>query len=244
MVAAVSSLVEAQQAGKKTPQIGYLGAVSSGANLVRVAAFHDALSEAGYRERENIIVEYRYTDGKPERLAILAAELVALKVDVIVSEGPSVTRRVKQATDTIPIVMTKLSRVTVLGTSTEPGNAQALRQAQLAAEAFNLQVQYIDVRDRNEIETAFQAATKQRSDAVFLLTGSIFVSQRRQIAGFAIKNRLPTISYRPDFVEDGGLISYSPSLTDLSRRPQPTWTRSSKGQSPPTCQLSSRLSLS
>jgi putative ABC transport system substrate-binding protein len=256
-----ASLSQAQEA-KKKPRIGYLGAISSAANLSRLEAFRQGLREAGYVEGENIIIEYRYAEGNFNRLSALAADLVASNVEVIVTGGASVTRRVKQVTNTIPIVMTndndpvgngfvaslakpggnvtglatltadlsgkrlellkeivlKLSRVAVLGTSTEPGNGQALKEIELAGAAFNLEIQYIDILDRRHIEAAFQTATKKRADAVFLLTGPIFVSQRKQIAEFGRKSRLATISYRPDFVEDGGLVSYAPSLTDLSRR--------------------------
>ena len=120
----------------------------------------------------------------------------------------------------------------VLGTSTEPGNAQALKETELAAAAFHVQMRYIDVLDRKHVETAFQAASNAPADAVLLLTGPIFVSQRRQIAEYAVKSRLATIAYRPDFVEDGGLISYAPSLTDLSRRAAHYVDRILKGAKP------------
>ena len=129
-------------------------------------------------------------------------------------------------------IIPKLSRVAVLGTSTEPGNAQALKETELAAAAFHVQMRYIDVLDRKHVETAFQAASNAPADAVLLLTGPIFVSQRRQIAEYAVKSRLATIAYRPDFVEDGGLISYAPSLTDLSRRAAHYVDRILKGAKP------------
>ena len=261
LTALLLTIAEAQQANK-VPRIGYVGAVSSAANLARVEAFRQGLRDAAYFEGKNIIVEYRFAQGKFDRLPALAAELVGLQVEAIVTGGASVTRRVKQATNTIPIVMTndndpvgngfvtslarpggnitglatltadlsgkrlellkeiipKLSRVAVLGISSEPGNAKALKETELAGAAFNVQIQYIDVLNQKDIETAFRTADDKRADAVFLLTGPIFVSHRTQIARFAVKSRLPTISYRSDFVEDGGLISYAPSLTDLSRR--------------------------
>jgi len=115
-------------------------------------------------------------------------------------------------------IIPKLSRVAVFGTSTEPGNTEALKETELAARAFNVKIQYVDVLERKDIEAAFQAAGNANAEAVFVLTGPVFVSQRKRLAEFASKSHLPAIYYRSDFVEDGGLISYSPSLTDLSRR--------------------------
>ena len=69
-------------------------------------AFRQGLRELGYVEGKNIVIESRYADGKLDRLPALAAELVRLKVDVIVTGGRAVTRAAKEATSTIPIVMT------------------------------------------------------------------------------------------------------------------------------------------
>ena len=75
------------------------------ANSGRVEGFRQGLRELGYTEGENIVIEPRWADGKLDRLPLLAAELVRLKVDAIVSAGPTVTRVAKQAIATIPIVM-------------------------------------------------------------------------------------------------------------------------------------------
>ena len=168
---AVAVIAEAQQP-KKVPRIGYLTATSPSAIAARIEAFRQGLRELGYVEGKNIVIEWRYAEGKLDRLPALAAELVRLKVDVIVTAGPAATRAAKEATATIPIVMAqdsdpvgngfvaslarpggnitglstlapeisgkrlellkeivpKLSRVAVLGTSTNPGNAQALKE--------------------------------------------------------------------------------------------------------------------
>jgi putative tryptophan/tyrosine transport system substrate-binding protein len=151
------------------PRIGYLNATAPSAVSARVEAFREGLRELGYVEGRTIVVEYRFADGKPERLPALAAELVRVKVDIIVTAGPIPTRAAKEATSTIPIVMVydddpvgngfvaslahpsgnitglsalapelsgkrlellreivpKLSRVAVLGTSTQPGYTQS-----------------------------------------------------------------------------------------------------------------------
>jgi putative ABC transport system substrate-binding protein len=82
-----------------------MSVLSSSALPTRTQAFRQGLSELGYVEGKNIVVEYRWADGKPERLAEAAAELERLKVDLFVSAGPSATRVIKAATKTTPIVM-------------------------------------------------------------------------------------------------------------------------------------------
>jgi putative ABC transport system substrate-binding protein len=99
-----NSLAEAQQP-IKTPRIAYLGGASFAASSARIEAFRQGLRELGYVEGKNIVIEWRFAEGKPDRLPALAAELVRLKVDVIVSAAPPGTRAAKQATATIPIVM-------------------------------------------------------------------------------------------------------------------------------------------
>jgi putative ABC transport system substrate-binding protein len=104
MLFALCASAEAQQP-RKIPQVGFLsmGSVASMAN--RVDAFRRGLREQGYIEGQNIHVEYRYAEGDQNRLREFAAELVNLKVDVIVTGGTISTRSAKQATNTIPIIM-------------------------------------------------------------------------------------------------------------------------------------------
>jgi putative ABC transport system substrate-binding protein len=98
--------VQAQQP-KKVPRIGYLAFATGSVNPLREDAFRQGLRELGYIEGKNIFIDYRYGEQKLDRLTALAAELVRLKVDVIVTRGPAPTRAAKGATDTIPIVMTQ-----------------------------------------------------------------------------------------------------------------------------------------
>jgi len=258
---ALSTLAQVQQS-KKVSRILYLTGSSLSANQFRIEAFRQGLRELGYIEGKNIVIEYRSSEGKLDRTPALAAELVRLKVDVIVSAGPQITSAAKEATVTIPIVMTldtdpvgsgfvaslarpggnitglstlapeisgkqlellketvpKLSRVAVFGTSTIAGNARALRETELAAGAFGVQLQYRDVLSPKDIETAFRAASKERADAVLVLTSPVLNSHRRQLANLAANNRLPAIYAREEYVEDGGLMSYGVSATDLDRR--------------------------
>ena len=100
---------EAQQAAK-TARLGYLG--GSVSNKPNHDAFLQGLRDLGYVEGRNVVVEYRDTEGKHERLPVLAAELVALKVDVVVAPATAFALAAKQATSTIPIVFVSLDAVT------------------------------------------------------------------------------------------------------------------------------------
>ena len=91
-------------AGGESPTGGFLGTASPSAVLARVEAFRQGLRELGYVEGKSILIEYRWA-GKLDRMPDLAAELVCLKVDVIMTPGPAATRPAKEATSTIPIVM-------------------------------------------------------------------------------------------------------------------------------------------
>jgi ABC-type uncharacterized transport system substrate-binding protein len=253
--------VRAQQPAR-IPRIGYLDAVSLTANPARIEAFRQGLRKLGYVERKNMFIEWRSADGKLDRLPALTAELLDLNVDIIVSGGRSVTRAAKEATSTIPIIMTqdsdpvangfvtslarpggnitglstlapelsgkrlelmkeiipKLSRVAVFGSSTTPDNAQSLREVELAARTLKVELQNLDILDPRNIDAAFRSAINGRADAVMVLTGAVFDSRRREIVDLARQNRLPAIYYKAEFVEDGGLMTYGTSWTDLSRR--------------------------
>ena len=102
---AVAVIAEAQQP-KKVPRIGYLSSLDPATESARAEAIRLALRELGYIEGQNIAIEYRYAEGKLDRFPELAAELVRLKVDIIVAAGGDrLIRAAKNATKTIPIVM-------------------------------------------------------------------------------------------------------------------------------------------
>ena len=116
-------------------------------------------------------------------------------------------------------IVSNFSRVAVVGTSTQPGNAQMLSEVELAAGALGVKLQYLDVVSPKDVETAFRAAGKGRADAVlFQVPGPFATSQRPQIAELAVKSRLTVIYDRVEYVEAGGLMSYGVSYTDLDRR--------------------------
>ena len=102
---AVAVIAEAQQA-KKVPRIGYLAAACPDTQSARTEAFRQGLRDLGYIEGQNIAIEYRCAEGKPDRLPDLAAELIQLKLDLVVTAGNEATQAAKNATGTIPLVTT------------------------------------------------------------------------------------------------------------------------------------------
>jgi ABC-type uncharacterized transport system substrate-binding protein len=228
-------------------------------------------------EGKNIVIEWRFAEGQTDRLPALVAELVRLKVDIIIAGGGRVTQHAKAATSTIPIVMAqaddpvatglvaslalpggnitglstlspelsgkrldllkevvpKLSRVAVLGTSNDSGNAPALGETKRAAVALGITLQYEDVLSFKDVENAFHAAIKGRADAVlWLVAGDIGGGHQSQVAELAIKSRRPTIYERPNFVTAGGLMFYGVNVLDLDRRAATYVDKTLKGAKP------------
>jgi ABC-type uncharacterized transport system substrate-binding protein len=261
MLFALCLPAQAQQP-TKIPRIGFLIARSPSANADRIKAFRQGLRELGYVEGKNIVIEWRFWEGKADRLPALAAELVRLKVDIIVTGGATNTRAAKEATSTIPIVMTqagdpvesgfvaslarpggnitglstlapelsgkrqevlkeivpRLSRVAVLGTSTQPGHAPSLKETELAAGALGVKLQYLDVLGPKDVDTAFRAASKGHTEAVLVLAGPVLGTHRTQILDLAVKSRLPAIYPQTEYTEAGGLVYYGANTPDLDRR--------------------------
>src|SRR5437764_12393092 len=106
---------DAQQAGK-VPRIGFLGVTSPSDRPSHLDAFRQRLRELGWVEGQNIVIDYRYAEGRVDRLPDLAAELVRLKVYLIASLGTQGVTAAKNATETIPIGMIVVSVLVVSGT--------------------------------------------------------------------------------------------------------------------------------
>jgi putative ABC transport system substrate-binding protein len=254
--------LSAQQPGK-IARVGFLTGASLSSQFARNEAFRQGLRELGYIEGKNIVIEWRSYEGKEALRPALAAELVHLKVDVIVAGGSGDIRAAKKATSTIPIVMLaggdavasgfvaslarpsgnitglstlrpelsgkrlellketvpRLARVAFIASTGNEDFSQELKEIELAAGAFGLKLQHLNIKSTKDIETAFQAANKGRAGAVlFRVAGPYGASQRPQIAEFAVKSRLPTIYESAAYVEAGGLMSYGVDVTDVARR--------------------------
>jgi putative tryptophan/tyrosine transport system substrate-binding protein len=254
---------QAQQPGK-IPRIAYLagrGDPSTPDPLIE--AFRQGLRDLGYVEGKNIVVEYRYAEGKLDRIPSLVAELVQLKVDVLVSPALPAIRAAKQATKTIPIVMltnvdpvatgivdslarpggnitglarfmTELSgkrlellqeavpgivRIGVLWDADDPDAAIAFKEYGASSPALKIQLQSLEVRGPNaDLEGAFQAAAKGRARALITVRNPFLLRYPKRIAELAIKTRLPSMYEGSDFVEAGGLMSYTASDAENFRR--------------------------
>ncbi len=259
------AMAEAQQP-KKVPRIGYLSPVDPASESTRSEVIRLGLRERGYIEGQNIAFEYRYAEGKQDRYPDLAAELVHLKVDIIVvAGGTRQTRAAKNATKTIPIVMVglgsdpveaglieslahpggnvtgvtnltrelggkrlellkeavpKLARVAVLFDPANPPNVLEVKKVlPVAARALKLTIQPWEVRDSDGFEKVFAALNKQRPDGLYVPGGGPLMSTNlKRIVGFALKSRLPSTYYDREFVDAGGLMSYTADTADSYRR--------------------------
>ena len=254
---------EAQQP-KKIPLIGYLSSADPASDSTRFETIKLALRERGYIEGQSIAIESRYAEGKRDRLPELAAELVRLKVDIIVvAGGDGPIRAAKNATKTIPIVMggtgpdpvkagfieslarpggnitgvtnlgrelggkrlelfkeavPKIARVAVLYDPTNPPSVIEVKEVlPVAARALKLTLQPWELRSADGFETVSASLNKQRPDGLYVSAGPLMNANKKRIADFALKNRLPSMGNR-EFVEAGGLMSYAADQADSYKR--------------------------
>ena len=116
-------------------------------------------------------------------------------------------------------IVPKLSRVAVLGTSTVPGHSQMMREIERAAKAFNVELQFRDILDsKSMVDLHCELQARGVLTLTSRLQSPIVFSQRAQILDLAVKNRLPAMYFHTEYVEAGGLMSYSANLNDLARR--------------------------
>ena len=274
----VGALAEAQQP-TKVPRIGYLSNSSPARESARAEPIRLALRERGYIEGQNIATEYRYAEGKIDRFAELATELVRLKVDIIVvAGGPLWVRAAMNATKTIPIVMMgqgpdpvaagfieslarpggnvtgitnlstelagkrlellkeavpKLARVAVLYDPAAPASVIEVKEVlPPAARALKLTIQPWEVRSADDFEKVFASLNKQRPDGLYVLTSPLMRTNAKQIAGFALKSRLPSMYASREFVDAGGLMSYAADQAENYQRVAHYIDRILKGAKP------------
>jgi putative ABC transport system substrate-binding protein len=250
----------AQQTGK----VFRVGVLNAGTGTPKPLAdvSREAFEKLGWFEGKNITFERRYAANHPDRLPELAAELVGLKVDLIMAGGTLAPLAAKQATTTIPIVMTtagdpvgsglvsnlarpeanitglsfmspdlagkrlqllrevvpRVARVAVLWDAANPYPAREFKETQRAAQTLGIEVQSLEVRGPDEFAGAFEAAKRQQPDALFAIGDPLISEFRRQIVDFASAQRLPAAYPLREYAEDGGLMSYGASISDLVRR--------------------------
>jgi putative ABC transport system substrate-binding protein len=115
-------------------------------------------------------------------------------------------------------VLPKLSRLAVLGSSIRPGNAQALKETELAAKAFRVRLQYLDITTSSDIDTGLRAARDGHAEALLVFAAPAIRNLQKQVVEHAVKYRLPAIYERAEYITDGGLMSYGASMTGNFRR--------------------------
>lgn len=268
MVLALAPLAGCMSSGSprqpppKPARIGVLTPGSPGPSVYR-DAFLDGLREHGYLEGQNIVIEYRYAEGRLERFAGLAGELVALPVDaILVLGGTPEVGAVKDVTTTIPIVFVaagdpvqsglvaslarpggnvtglstmaaglagkrlerlqeavpEIAHVAVLWNVANAAKARELSEAQAAAHVLGIRLQSLAVREPNDLESAFQAASMEGAEGLFVLNDPLMFTSRLRIVNLATESRLPAMYENREFVLDGGLMAYGPSFTAALRR--------------------------
>ena len=269
---AFTVLAEAQQT-KKISHIGFLATNNLKNNL---GALRQGLRELGYVEGKNFTIEYRSADGKFDQLPALAAELVRLKVDVIVTQGTPAAVAAQNAIKTIPIIISggtdpvatglvpslarpggnitgvtimneelvgkrlellketsaKVSRLGVLWNSANLSGVVQFKQTQSAAQELGLPLQSLDVQTVSDLQGAFDAVTKSGVNGLVLLATVPITTHLKLVADLAVKNRLPSIYERSDFVEAGGLMSYGPNVSDMPHRAAKYVDKVLKGANP------------
>jgi putative ABC transport system substrate-binding protein len=112
----------------------------------------------------------------------------------------------------------RLSRLAVIGDATVPNTAQLIVETKRAGEAIGVQIVHLEVRTFEDAEAVFRDATKARAEAALVLPGAVLGTKRNQVAALAVKSRLTAIYPRAEYVDDGGLMTYSANNLELFRR--------------------------
>jgi len=274
-VAAGWPLVARAQPAGKIYRIGFLGVTSRAEYRGQVDALQTGLRQLGYEEGNNVVFEYRWAEGRYDRLLGLAVELVTLKVDVLVAHSTPGARAAKQATSTIPIVVCavadpvdvglvaslarpggnltgltfflaeicakrvelikeaipNLTRVAVI---INPGNVShsiVLELMQQTAAALGVELVPVEVKTHDDIAAAIAGVATRSASALVAIEDPLVISNARQIADFALQNRLPLIGFKPQ-AEASALMEYGPDFLDLFYRAATLVDKILKGTSP------------
>ena len=217
----------------KLPTVGFLGSYSMATGSEWTAAFVQRMREHGWTEGRTVMIEYRWAEGRSERIAEIASELVRLEVDVIVTAGTESVVALKRATSAIPIVfasagdpvgtglVASLARpggnVTGVANIGSPIGIVEMGQVQAAAHKLHLEVVPAGIRRVDDIAPAIEAL-KGRADGLYVVTEPLVNTNRIRLNALALDARLPTIHGYREYVETGGLMSYGANFADLWRR--------------------------
>jgi putative tryptophan/tyrosine transport system substrate-binding protein len=261
------------RSGQRVPHVGILNYAAAQDSLV--GEFRSALRELGRVEGPGLAITYRWADGQLERLPLLATELVATNVDVLIALGPA-SWAAKRATSTIPIVMafsgdpvgngvvtnlarpggnitgfsymstdlaakrldmlyrafSKNARLGILYNPGEPATELEMRETEAAARTIGVALVPLATRDPENLEMLFEAAVRERVDAVTVFTHGFAVLNRARIIEQAARQRLPAMYGWREFVSDGGLMSYGPNVPEMVRKAANYVDRILKGEKP------------
>jgi putative ABC transport system substrate-binding protein len=255
-------------------RIGMLETTSEALNAANMGAFRRSLSGLGYVEHQNYTIEYRSADGRTDRFAALASELLRLGSDVIVARGTPATLAARDASAIVPIVMTstaqpfaivkslmrpegnvtglsseisylsskrlellsellpRLERVGIMNDGRSPPLSVTLREIEKAAQALNVKLKLLDIRNPEDIRAGFVAARSEHFDAIMVSTETITQANRKLIAELATEYRIPAVYSSKEFVEAGGLIAFGVNYPDLYRRAATYVDKIFKGMKP------------
>ena len=186
MLFALCVSAEAQQL-KKVPRIGYLSSGSPSTNLGYLQAFLQGLRELGYVEGKNVLIEYKWAEGRFERMPELAEELVRLKVDIIIAPNSAIARAAKKATSTIPIVMANAGNPfgegLVANLAHPGGNVTGLTNLsqELSGKRLELLKQIFPTLVRAAVLSTPPGRGQERRDVKELLAAATFLKLQLQI---------------------------------------------------------------
>jgi putative ABC transport system substrate-binding protein len=213
-------------------------------------AFREGMRELGYVEGENLAIEERWTDGIRDRFPALAAELIALNVEVIVTSGNPGARAAKEASSAVPVVSPNISeavssglidiellkgavptarRVTFFGESPGPASKPELHAA---ARTLGLELQTVLAPDPAALDAALQGLAGWQADTLLLDGSALFLLNGARILDAVAKARLPAMYPYEEYVLDGGLMFYGSNQPDLFRRAATHVDKILKGASP------------
>jgi putative ABC transport system substrate-binding protein len=242
----------AQQAGAM-PLVGFLNAGSRGGLPEFVAAFHQGLKEGGFVEGQNVAIEYRWADGRNDRLPALAADLVRRQVAVITPGDPvtqgfvtSLNRPGGNVTgisffnatlgskrlELLHQMVPKAATIAFLMNPTVPTRQVDLQATQAAAQALALKLRVLEAANESEIDVAFAALAQEKPDALIVNPDPYMTSRREQIVALLARLSMPSMHSPRDWVVSGALMSYATNVVDSYRQAGVYAGRILKGEMP------------